>query len=243
MSVAPVVPVIQQRALQRRDAHHLSFHKNKSYAENSRILALLLGSAREIPMTRYPTRITPFSPSLSQTGGSGSLCRRDTNKCVFRYSLPSPLSIHILPCPTEPSRMSFPSSPTQLVIQTRTFPLPAAMIPQTRLEQYLAAQPGAMRGPYCAEHIRRRRRWWTGLRCIQPKHLLDCSGCTGSGQLHVADKDRFLGGTVRGLNAVPSKSSSRNGNGRRGNGTMDAKEGNVHTAACNVILVGFGARF
>ena len=45
-----------------------SFDKNKSYAENSCILALLLGGARDIPMTRHSTRITPSSPSLSQTG-------------------------------------------------------------------------------------------------------------------------------------------------------------------------------
>jgi len=117
----------------------------------------------------------------------------------------SPLSIHILPRPTEASRTSFPSLPTQSVTQTRTFSFPASMIPQTRLEQYLAAQPGAIRGPYCAEHIRRRRWRWTGLRCIQPKHLLDCSARTGSGQTHVTEKDRSLGGTARGLNAVPSK--------------------------------------
>ena len=70
------------------------------------------------------------------------------------------------------------------------------MAPQTRLEQYLAAQPGAMRGPYCTEHILSRCRRWTGLRCIQPKHLLDCSGRTGSGQPHVTERDRFLGGTA-----------------------------------------------
>jgi len=50
----------------------LSFDKNESYAENNCILALLLGgavpgSARDIPTTRHPTRITP-SPSLGQTG-------------------------------------------------------------------------------------------------------------------------------------------------------------------------------
>ena len=139
--------------------------------------------------------------------------------------------------------MSFLSSPMQLVIQTRTSPFPAAMAPQTRLEQYLAAQPGAIRGAYCTEYILSRCGRWTGFRCIQPKHLLDCSGRIGSGQPHVTERDRFLGGPARGLNAVPSKSSSRNYRGRRGNGTMDAKEGNVHTAVCNAILVGFGARF
>ena len=60
-----------------------------------------------------------------------SLCRRDTNKCVFRYSLP-PLSqftsCHVPQNSLEP----FPSSSTHLAIQTRTFPFPAAITPQTR---------------------------------------------------------------------------------------------------------------
>ena len=39
---------------------------------------------------------------------------------------------------------------------------------------------------------------------------------------------RFLCGTVRRLNAVPSNSSSGNGNGQHGNGVINAKEGNFH---------------
>jgi len=153
-----------------------------------------------------------------------------------------PSSIHISPCPTELSR-TFPSSTTQLITQTRTFTFtfPAAMAaPRARLTQYAAVQPGAIRGPHSAEHIRRRWRWWTDLRRIQPEHH---HGPTVSDQPHGTEKDCFLCGAVRGSNAVPSNSCSGNSNGQHGNSVINAGEGNVHTAVSNAILVGFAERF
>ena len=121
---------------------------------------------------------------------------------------------------------------------TMTF-LSSLLRPQTRLVLYMTTQTGAIRGFQRGEHIRRRHKWWTDLRRIRPEHLLDCSNRTGSG--HSPEKDRFLSGTARGSNKAPSRSSSGNGNGRRGNGTMDVKEGNVHTFLANAILAYFVA--
>jgi hypothetical protein len=45
------------------------------------------------------------------------------------------------------------------------------------------------------------------------------------------------------LNAVLSKGSSGDGNGQRGNGAMDTKEGIPRTAVFNAILVAFAAGF
>src|SRR5260221_49234 len=109
----------------------LSFDKNEAYAENNCNLPLTLGgavpdSARDTPTTRRPTRLTPSSPLLSQTGASGrSVVGIPTSASSVALFLPSS---QISPRPTEPSRTFFPSSPTQLVIRTRTFLSPAAMI-------------------------------------------------------------------------------------------------------------------
>ena len=225
----------------------LSFDKNDLYTEKNCILALLLGgvvpdSARDIPMIRHPPRITSSSPSLSQTGGSSrSIVRVPTSTSSAALFHPS-FNSH-LATSTEPSRASFPSSPTQFVVQTRTFTFPAAMTPHPRLTQYPAAQPGDICGPHCAEHIRRRQRRWTGLRGTQTEHRLHRSGHTGSGQPHDTEKGRFLGGTTRGSNAVASNSSSGNGNYHRGHDATRAKEVNVRTAVFNSILVGLVAGF
>jgi len=88
---------------------------------------------------------------------------------------------------------------------------------QTRLTQ----QP-----PHRAEHIHCRRRRWTGLRRTQLGHQLNRCGRTGSDKAQCTEKDRFLCRIARGSNAVPSNSSIGDGNGQRGNGAMDAKEGN-----------------
>jgi len=58
------------------------------------------------------------------------LCHRNTNKCVFRCSLPS-LS-QFTPChvPQNSLKRLLPSSSTQLAIQTQTFPFLAAITPQ-----------------------------------------------------------------------------------------------------------------
>ena len=42
---------------------------------------------------------------------------------------------------------------------------------------------------------------------------------------------------------MPSNKSSGNGNDHRGNGAMDANEGNVRAALSHAIFVGFAARF
>jgi len=76
--------------------------RTKSYAENSCILALLLGGARDVPVTRHPTRINPSSPSLSQTGGTGrSVVGIPTSASSAAPFLPSLNSHHVPRNPLE----------------------------------------------------------------------------------------------------------------------------------------------
>jgi hypothetical protein len=121
----------------------LSFDKSEAYAKKNCILPLTLGGSVPIGLG-LPVGIATSASSSAPF-------------------LPSIHISRISPRPTEPSRTSLPSSPTQLVIRTRTFLFPAAVIPQTRLTQYSIAQLGAMCGPHCAEYIYLRRRRWTGL--------------------------------------------------------------------------------
>ena len=160
--------------------------------------------------SNYSTSYTHYSllSIVDSNWGLRSLCRMDT-----RCSLSSSLDSHLATSHRTLERLFL-----------RTFPFSAAMTPQTRLRQYPAAQPGAIRGPHRAEHIRRRYMRWTGIRHIQPEHQPHRSGRAGSSQPHGTKKGRFLCGTARWSNAVPSKSSSGNGSGQRGNGAMDAKE-------------------
>jgi len=108
----------------------------------------------------------------------------------------SPLSIHILPRPTELSRTysSFiidAIGHTNMNISISSCDNPTNMRHNTR-----PLNSATIRGPHCAEHILRRYRRWTSPRRIQPEHQLHHSGRTGSGQPHGTEKDRFLGGTA-----------------------------------------------
>ena len=134
----------------------------------------------------------------------------------------SPLSIYTLPCLAELSRTS--PSIINAIGHTNTNISISSCDDSTNARHNIRPLNSAtIRGPHRAEHIRRRYRQWTRLRCIQPEHQLHHCGRTGSGQPHGTEKDWSLGGTARGLNAVPSNRNSGNGNRHRRNGAIDAR--------------------
>jgi len=133
----------------------------------------------------------------------------------------SPLSIYTLPCPAELSRTS-PSFIIDPIGHTNTNISISNCDNSTNARHNIRPLNSAtICGPHRAEHIRRRYRQWTRLRCIQPEHQLHHCGRTSSGQPHGTEKDWSLGGTAR---AVPSNRNSGNGNRHRRNGAMDARE-------------------
>ena len=139
--------------------------------------------------------------------------------------LPSfPLSIHTLPHPTELSQTS-PSFIINTIGHTNmNISISSCNNPTNTRHNIRLLNLATIQGPYHAEHIYYQYRQWTRFQCIQPERQLHHRGRTSSGQPHGTKKDRFLGGTVQGLNVVLSNRSSRNGNSYCRNGAMDAKE-------------------
>lgn len=191
-------------------------------------------SAGDIPTTRRFTHITPPSPSLCQTEGSGRFVVR-TPTSVSSLLPSSPLSIHIFPRPENLLEHLFAHHRRNRLYKHEHFHFQVQR-PKTRLAQHLAAQPDAIRAPHCAKHILRRRGRWISLRRIQPEHQLhyNQSHQPRSISWHMGP----LGGQTRCRRTAVAGIAMISAEMVR-----DGKEEDVRTAVFSAILVGFAAPF
>jgi len=170
-----------------------------------------------------PTNITATSPYYVKLGAPVALSWE--YRQVRLPLLPSsPLSIYTLLRPAELSQTSSSFIINAIGHTNMNISFSSCNNSTNARHNIWPLNSVTIRGPHHAEHIRYWYRQWTGLQCIQLEHQLHHCGRTGSGQPHGTEKDRSLGGTMRGLNAVPSNRRSMNGNSHRRNGVMDARE-------------------